>query len=180
MRRSGRPRLAMAPGGFVLALAAARKSVARAFCFGGGSTSRGHVARRSSGGKRLFGGRFAAEKKPGSAGSDAGCLASTPPESPFPPGSDEDLVSFFLLRHGQTNFNAIGRIQVRASLLGCTMHDEEVVHQRNTAASSNFQRTVGLWHVSNRTQTIDLRRRFKRPARMVEGGQFWFFGYLSF
>lgn len=108
----------MAPGGFVLALAAARKSVARAFCFGGGGAARGHVARRGSsgGGKRLFGGgRFAAEK-PGSDGGDAGRLAATPPESPFPPGNDDDLVSFFLLRHGQTNFNAIGRIQVRASL----------------------------------------------------------------
>ena len=110
--------MAMAPGGFVLALAAARKSVARAFCFGGGGAARGHVARRGSsgGGKRLFGGgRFAAEK-PGSDGGDAGRLAATPPESPFPPGNDDDLVSFFLLRHGQTNFNAIGRIQVRASL----------------------------------------------------------------
>lgn len=118
MRKPGRPRLA--PGGFVLALAAARKNVARAFSFGGGSTPRGgHVAGGSSGGRRLFGGKFAAEKPAGSAsdGGDAGhVMTATPPESPFPPGNDGDLVSFFLLRHGQTNFNAIGRIQVRAFL----------------------------------------------------------------
>lgn len=110
--------MAIAPGGFVLALAAARKSVVRAFSFGGGSAARGPVARGGSGGKRLFGGgRFAAEKPGSSDGGDAGGrLAATPPESPFPPGDDSDLVSFFLLRHGQTNFNAIGRIQVRARL----------------------------------------------------------------
>lgn len=117
MRKPGRPRLAVAPGGFVLALAAARKSVARAFSLVGASTPRGHVARGGGGGKRgLFGGRFAAEKPAGSDGGDAGRLTATPPESPFPPGNDDDLVSFFLLRHGQTNFNAIGRIQVGVAL----------------------------------------------------------------
>lgn len=117
----------------MLALAAARKSFARAFSFGG-STTRGHVAAGSSVcgvGRRLFavgGGKYDNAEKPscddtgsaGSAGSLAGAAAAaTPPESPFPPGDDADVVSFFLLRHGQTNFNAIGRIQVLCSKLDC-------------------------------------------------------------
>lgn len=107
----------------MLALAAARKSFARAFCLGGSSVTRGPVSAGSGViGKRLFGGKCNAEKpghdadSAGSAGSLA--AAATPPESPFPPGDDGDLVSFFLLRHGQTNFNAIGRIQVRDSYSG--------------------------------------------------------------
>lgn len=88
----------------MLALTAARKSFARAFCFGsrGGGSS-------ISVGKRLF--RTTAAQSAAKASGDG--LVATPPESPFPPGEDGDLVSFFLLRHGQTNFNAIGRIQVR-------------------------------------------------------------------
>lgn len=86
--------------GLVLALAAVRRSLTRAFCF---SSARGG---RSSGGGGLVRG-----KKSFRAAGAAESLSATPPESPFP-SADDDLVSFFLLRHGQTNFNAIGRIQV--------------------------------------------------------------------
>ncbi|CAN0339780.1 unnamed protein product [Ectocarpus sp. 12 AP-2014] len=101
MRRPGRPR--PAPGGFLIALATARKSFTRAFCFGGGSSS--------SVGKRLF--RSTTAESSAKAGTGPhGLATATPPESPFPPaGDDGELESFFLLRHGQTNFNAIGRIQ---------------------------------------------------------------------
>lgn len=107
MRRPGRPR--PAPGGFLIALATARKSFTRAFCFGGGSSS--------SVGKRLF--RSTAAESSAKAGTGPrGLATATPPESPFPPaGDDGELESFFLLRHGQTNFNAIGRIQVRVVCL---------------------------------------------------------------
>lgn len=104
MRFGRRPRFA--PGGLVLVLASARKSVARAFCFGGCSSIRATPRRAvGSNGKRLF--RAAAEPQE---------TATTPPESPWPPG-DGDMVSFYLLRHGQTNFNAIGRIQVGSRVL---------------------------------------------------------------
>ena len=82
----------------MLTMTAARKGIAQAFSFGG---LRGVISRqRPAIGKRLFG----AAAEPSN---------TTPPESPLPPPGDDDLVSFYLLRHGQTNFNAIGRIQVR-------------------------------------------------------------------
>lgn len=90
-------------------MGAARKSFARAFCFGGGCRG-SNVAAGSVGGKRLLRGKCTTEHL-----GEGASLAATPPESPFPPGDDEELLSFFLLRHGQTNFNAIGRIQVCVS-----------------------------------------------------------------
>lgn len=79
----------------MLALATARKSVTRAFNFAGCNSVHGQRGHAGSG-KRLW--------------AAAQSSTATPPESPLPP-KDGDLVSFFLLRHGQTNFNAIGRIQ---------------------------------------------------------------------
>lgn len=84
----------------MLAIATARKRCVQAFSFSGvGSAISRH---RPSISKRLF----------GSADSAAEPSNATPPESPLPPPGEDDLVSFYLLRHGQTNFNAIGRIQV--------------------------------------------------------------------
>lgn len=105
MRRPGsRPRFV--PAGLVLALASARKSVTRAFNLAGCSTGLNGQRGLAGSGKRLWG---AAQSESSTA---------TPPESPLPP-KDGDLVSFFLLRHGQTNFNAIGRIQVRLPVTRC-------------------------------------------------------------
>lgn len=77
------------PGRLLLVLAAARETLVRALSLGGSisGNQRGHV---------------------GSAKAVAQSDTTTPPESPAP----DDVTSFFLLRHGQTNFNAIGRIQV--------------------------------------------------------------------
>lgn len=84
----------------MLALATARKSVTRAFNFAGCNSVHGQRGHAGSG-KRLW--------------AAAQSSTATPPESPLPP-KDGDLVSFFLLRHGQTNFNAIGRIQVSSNV----------------------------------------------------------------
>lgn len=85
----------------MLAIATARKRCVQAFSFSGvGSAISRH---RPSISKRLFGSADSAAEPSN---------ASTPPESPLPPPGEDDLVSFYLLRHGQTNFNAIGRIQV--------------------------------------------------------------------
>lgn len=102
---SARNRRSFAPAGRVLlALAAARKGVVRAFSMGGGG---GSVVR--TGGK-------VGTKPLVSAAMTQGVENATPPETPAP---NEDLMSFFLLRHGQTNFNAAGRIQVRVLLPEC-------------------------------------------------------------
>lgn len=102
--RPARPRFA--GGSLVLALAAARKSFSRAFCFLGCSSSvenNGHRGIHTNGKRGVC--RAAAEPDEGE--------NATPLVSPLlPPTEADDLVSFFLLRHGQTNFNAIGRIQV--------------------------------------------------------------------
>lgn len=85
----------------LLAIAAMRKSVGRAFSVGrAGGVSSGIRAGNDGLGKPLA--------RPGV----VEAARSTPPESP--PTSD-DMMSFFLLRHGQTNFNAAGRIQVYAA-----------------------------------------------------------------
>lgn len=85
-------------GRMLLALAAARRSLTRAFSIG--SFSRGG----DKGCKPL--GRPA-----------LAIVDPTPPESPAPP--DDDVMSFFLLRHGETNFNAVGRIQVCVFVFVC-------------------------------------------------------------
>lgn len=91
----------------MLALAAARKSFSRAFCFlgcSGSAENRGHGGIRTNIKRDVC--RAAAEP-------DQDDDNATPLVSPLlPPTEADDLVSFFLLRHGQTNFNAIGRIQV--------------------------------------------------------------------
>lgn len=99
---SARNRRRFAPAGrLILAVAAARKGVVRAFSVGGaGGVSSGVRAGNNGQGKALA--RASVEQ----------AAEATPPQSPDPAPTSDDMMSFFLLRHGQTNFNAAGRIQV--------------------------------------------------------------------
>ncbi|CAM9161791.1 unnamed protein product [Choristocarpus tenellus] len=84
------------PGRILLALAALPRHVAKAFTFAG------HGMGQSP------------QPKLRLQHSITDINGSTPPVSPVcvsPVQGDNELVSFYLLRHGETNFNAIGRIQ---------------------------------------------------------------------
>lgn len=118
----GSPRFA--PGRVLLALAAARKSFTRAF-----SVGRPVIGRRDSHVRQSVGGKPSLAVQQQSAGDVVSSASRTPPDSPAP---DPELMSFYLLRHGQTNFNAIGRIQVGkknatvvAPVVGVVVEEEE-------------------------------------------------------
>lgn len=81
-----------APGQLLVALATMRRNLGRAFTVGTNAPG-GHGMRVSS--------------LKGTVQPDV----TTPPVSPLP--DDDGIMSFYLLRHGQTNFNAVGRIQVK-------------------------------------------------------------------